>query len=392
MIVQRIVRGVALASLLSAAMLPQALAAQQVQTAHPDDIVITGPYQPQDKDERGLWMQMDEQERLLKTSNFVIRDAALNAYIHEVFCHVAGPRCSEVRVYLVRTPYFNAQTAPNGMMEVWSGLLLRVRNEAQLAAVLGHEYTHYQERHSLALFRNAKSNMAVATIFAALGVGLLGLAMVSAIFKFSRDQEIVADAGSVALMSRAGYDPHEAVKVWEQFRAEADATAAARATKSRKDKNGGLFGTHPPSAERVAALQTLIAAMPAGGKVGRETYTAALAAFWPSLIDDQIKLNDFGATDFLLASLASDGWTPELNYARGELYRSRGRPTDLAAATGFYRDASVAADAPVESWRGLGLSLLRSGSQAEGQAALKTYLVRKPDAADKDMIAMLAGA
>ena len=55
---------------------------------------------------------------------------------------------------LVRTPYFNASMAPNGMMQVWSGLLLRVDNEAQLAAVLGHEIGHYLARHSVERLRD----------------------------------------------------------------------------------------------------------------------------------------------------------------------------------------------------------------------------------------------
>ena len=372
--------------------------AQQVPATPPvtgPTVVVTGPYQPQDKDERGLWMEMDEAERQLKNSNFVIRDAALNTYIHDVFCRTVGPRCSEIRIYIMRTPYFNATTAPNGMLQIWSGLLLRIRNEAQLSAVLGHEYMHYQNRHSLALFRQAKAKTATATFFAMFGIigGLFAIGELSSIFKFSRDMEGEADAGSLILMANAGYDPREAARIWEQFRAEADATAAARAVKSRKDKNGGMFATHPPSAERVAALTTLAAKMtiPSSAAVRRDEYRAALAPFWASLIDDQIKLNDFGGTEYLIGNLASEGWTPSLNYARGELYRSRGRPEDLTAAVGFYRSASVAPDAPVECWRGLGLSLLRSGAQAEGQAALKAYLTRKPDASDKAMIAMMAG-
>ncbi len=74
-------------------------------------------YTPQDKDERGLWMEVDEQERKLKNSNFVIHDPALNAYVHDVFCRTVGPDFNALRPYIVRTPYFNATTAPNGMIQ-----------------------------------------------------------------------------------------------------------------------------------------------------------------------------------------------------------------------------------------------------------------------------------
>jgi hypothetical protein len=126
-------------------------------------------------------------------------------------------------------------------------------------------------------------------------------------------------------------------------------------------------------------------------QLNRAEYRLALQAQWTSFIDDQIKRNDFGATEFLIGHLANEGWTPELNYARGELYRARGRPEDMTAAAGFYREAVTSDTAPPEAWRGLGLSLLRSGAKEDGQAALKTYLARKPEASDKAMIAMLAG-
>jgi predicted Zn-dependent protease len=181
--------------------------------------------------------------------------------------------------------------------------------------------------------------------------------------------------------------------VWEQLRAEMDATAAARNKKSRKDKDRGMFATHPPTAERMAALKSLAEKARTGGPVDnrRTEYLAALAPFWADFVDDQVKLNDFGATEFLLDNLAKDGWSPSLLYARGELYRSRGRPDDLAKAAEFYRGALAAPGAPAEAHRGLGLALLRSGAQAEGKAALKDYIAKRPDAADRAMMAMLAG-
>ncbi len=375
-------------SIMSAAQLPQSAPPMQAPSAS----AVSG-YQPQDQDERGLWMEMDEEERRVKASNFVIHDPALNAYVHDVFCRTVGPRCAEIRIYLMRTPYFNATTAPNGMMQIWSGMLLRIRNEAQLSAVLGHEFVHYQDRHSLALFRQAKGKTSTAAWLTVFGLGLFALGTLGEIFKFSRDQETAADSGSLDLMARAGYDPREAARIWEQFRAEADATAEARKAKSRKDKDRGMFATHPPSAERVANLTSLAAKMPLRPEwnAKRDSYFNALSSFWPSLIDDQIKLNDFGATEFLIASLASDGWTPSLNYARGELYRARGRPEDMSAAIGFYRSASQSAVAPAECWRGLGLALLRSGASVDGKAALKVYLAKKPEASDKALIAMMAG-
>ena len=351
-------------------------------------------YVPTEKDERGLWMQSEEAERELKQSSFIIRDPALNAYVRSVFCKTVGEaECKDVRVYISRTPYFNAYMAPNGMMVVYSGLFLRARDEAQLASILGHEYTHYRARHSIKGFRDLKKQLGTAVWLAPIGGSLLVTSFIGAYFEHSRDMEAEADAGSIPMLVKAGYDPKAASAVWEQLRAEMDATAAARGKKSRKDKDRGIFASHPPTAE----LMTVLAKLAADANVTaatdnqRAAYRAALAPFWADFVEDQIKLNDFGATEFLLGFLAKEGWSADLLYARGELYRSRGRPEDLTQAADFYRKAVAEPNAPIEAWRGLGLALLRSGAHDEGKAALKNYLGKRPDASDKAMIAMLAG-
>ena len=381
-------RRVALAAMLAAAF-AQPVAAQTVPPS-------TADYQPQGVDERGLWMEMAEAERVLKTSDFVIRDPALNAYVRGVLCRTVGAeRCRAARIYIVRTPYFNANMAPNGMMQVWSGLLLRTRNEAQLAAVLGHEFAHFEQRHSLKNFRDARAKTdAMAWLgFLPYGVGLIAQAgMMGGFFANSREMEREADVIGLGWLSGAGYAPGEAPHIWSQLRDEQDATAAERGRKSKKDKNGGFFATHPNTADRVAYLTTQAAAVPAGTRfTGAAEYRAALSTWWPQFVDDQIKLNDFGATEFLLTKLAADGWTPDLLYARGELYRSRGAAGDMARAAGFYAEAIAGGSTVPEARRGLGLALLKTGDDERGRAALAEYLKAKPDAGDRAMMAMLAG-
>jgi len=352
------------------------------------------PYQPTDRDERGLWMLVDEAERDLKNSPAVIDDPELNAYVRSVLCRTVGEaKCAHVRLYLMRTAYFNASMAPNGMMQVWSGLLLRTRNEAQLAAVLGHEYTHFEKRHSIQLFRNAKSKSAASAWLAFTVIGLIAsFGMMASLFRFSREMERDADAGGVQLMAAAGYDTREAAVIWERLRAEMDATAEAREKKSRKDKNGGLFATHPPTAERVEYLTEQAELQPGvPGETGAFRYDAVMQAFWPQFVDDQLKLNDFGASEYLLESIAQDGWAPWMSFARGELYRRRAGEGDLEKAVTFYTDAVAAGGELPEIWRGRGLALLKMGQPEAGKADLSEYLKRAPEASDKAMIAMLAG-
>lgn len=352
-----------------------------------------GAYQPQDADERGLWMQMDEAERDLKTSQSLVLDPALNAYVKGVLCRAVGAEnCGAARIYIVRTAQFNASMAPNGMMQVWTGLLLRMRDEAQLAAVLGHEFGHYAGRHSLALFRDIRKKTDAAAWLSFIPyVGLIAsVGVLGSIFQFSREMERAADMKSLEYLHQGGYPKIAAAQIWGQLREEADATAAARNRKSRKDKNGGFFASHPGSAERLAYL-TQAAQGDSGGDRGEDRWRAAMRSWWPELVDDQIKLNDFGATELLINELARPGWTPELYYARGELLRARGKDGDFAAAAAAYQSAIAAGTDLPEAYRGLGLALMRSGAATDGRAALKEYLRLRPQAGDRQMMAMMAG-
>ncbi|WP_253201286.1 tetratricopeptide repeat protein [Sphingomonas quercus] len=101
-------------------------------------------------------------------------------------------------------------------------------------------------------------------------------------------------------------------------------------------------------------------------------------------------MNDFGGSDFILGALADErGWTGELLFARGELYRARGNPRDLQMASIWYRDAKAAGYAAPELDRGLGLALLRNGRTEDAREALAAYLAARPDASDARMIQAL---
>ena len=362
-------------------------------------------YQPQDKLEQGLWFEMDEQERLLRQSKFLVTDPALNAYVRGVMCRTVGEaRCAATRLYIVRTPYFNASMAPNGTTIVYTGLFLRMRDEAQLAAVLGHEYTHFEQRHTLRLFKDIRAKTDALSWMSFIPIPYLGMlsqiALIGGIYSFSRDMEREADTGSLGELVRAGYDPREAAAIWEQLGAENDATAKVRGHKSRKDKNGGMFATHPKSTERMQSLRDKAAALAAQSKNSAEPgatraaeYRAALNDWWPKLIDDQIKLQDFGGTEYLLNTLAGSdpaGWTPELLYAKAELHRSRGAAGDFELAVTAYEAAITSGATLPETWRGLGLARLRLGQAEAGRAALRDYLAKRPNAEDALILASMA--
>ena len=166
---------------------------------------------------------------------------------------------------------------------------------------------------------------------------------------------------------------------------------SGRKRKPRQRYSAGFFDTHPTDLNRAIYLKdAAIRTGDVAGDAADEGHRNAIRKILPDLLAAQVKLNDFGGTEYLLGQLAStNGWTGELLYARGELYRTRGNPRDLASAAQFYDQAIKAGYASPEAKRGLGLSLLRNGQITEGKAALTEYLRTKPDASDAKAISAL---
>lgn len=365
--------------------------------------LIPPDYEPKDQDERGLWQQCDRFEQTLAASDLLIKDPALQAYLLKVAQGLLGDHRMDVRVYGVNDASFNASMFPNGMMIVHSGLLARTRNEAQLAAVLGHECGHYLRSHSIRNWRDLRTKSAVAAF---IGVGLaathwvnlanaIGPGLLLSVVRFSREMESEADSYGIKLLRESGYAPMAAAQVWSQLIEERKASAEAR-NKKYKDNAASAFSTHPPSSERMFALKA--AAMEMEGRVaglGQETraeeYRAAIAPLRQSLLEEQVKLNDSGASLYLVNSLAVDGWDGVLRYSEGEAYRLRNDDGDAERASQAYAAAVSFENAPPEAYRAHGYALLKSGNKDGARAALERYLELEPAAADAAMVRFTIG-
>lgn len=345
-------------------------------------------------DEGGLWAIMDREEERLRRSAFVMRDKALNEYVGAIACRLAGDHCPDVRVYLVRTPHFNASMAPNGMMQVWSGLLLRAGNEAQLAAVLGHEIGHYYARHSLQQLRDVKKRAAwaeFAGIFLARAragdlANYTQLGILASLFAYTRDQEREADSIGIDLMARARYAPGEAATVWSQLLAE---IMGDKISKQQYEGDSILFRTHPPIEEREEALAKAAKALarPDAIQLGTEAYRGALAGHRRLFLEDEVRRRRYGETLVLLERLQkSPGGDGEVEFYRGEVYRLRNGKGDLELALKTYREAERMANAPAELYRSEGLVLRQLRQEESSRAAFRRYLELKPAAEDADLV------
>ncbi len=334
-------------------------------------------------DEGGLWAIMDHEETKLRRSAFELHDPALQGYVTDIVCRLAGEHCPDVRVHLVRTPLFNASMAPNGMMQVWSGLMLRVDNEAQLAAVLGHEIGHYLQRHGLERLRDAKSRTGAGAVMTALfgGIGLLGeMALIAGAYGYSRDQEREADQIGALLMRKAGYDVSEAAKVWENLLLELKARGEDAV------KASPLFASHPPAEEREELLARLAAQTP-GGDVNAGPWREHIRPHLHEWLDEEIKRGQHEESLALLTRMiARSPSEPEFLFARGEAHRLKRKEKDLDEALSDYQAAAALPNPPAETYRGLGMIYRLRERAAEAKASFERYLELEPGAPDALMI------
>jgi predicted Zn-dependent protease len=363
---------------------------------------LIGPgYRPVDADELGMWQQMIRVEEEIAGSNLLVQDAALNAYLRDLIGKVGGPATRDLRIYLARIPEFNAMMFPTGMAVVFTGLLLRMRDEAQLAGVLAHEASHFLLKHQIRQWRDMRRKTDVLSFASMLG-GVVGgaagyytgnidqlaqLGTILTLFRYNRQLESEADALGIKLIAEAGYAPQSMAETWEQLTGEIELSAAVR--RKRPDRGYSIFATHPAPRERMIDLRASAAELAVPGRSydrGRERYLSAIAAIRPTLLDDQVKLNDAGASQYVIQTLARDGWNGLLRFYEGESLRLRNTPQYDARAALSYAAAVAYPDAPADAWRWHGISLMKAGRGEESRAALRRYLSLAPSAPDAPFV------
>ncbi|MDY6943244.1 MAG: M48 family metalloprotease [Pseudomonadota bacterium] len=180
----------------------------------------------------------------------------------------------------------NAWAMPGGKIAINRGLMVELENEAELAAVIGHEITHAAARHSAKAMERAmvlQAGVALIAVAASSGEGRyaplwVGGASVAAAFlgqRYSREAELEADYYGMQYMDKVSYDPHAAVTLQETF---------VRLSEGRESNwLQGLFASHPPSQKRVDANTQHAKELKQGGKVEESAYREQIA----QIIKDQ---------------------------------------------------------------------------------------------------------
>jgi predicted Zn-dependent protease len=330
-------------------------------------------------DERRVWSEGAEVAQALARGGVIYEDAATTAYVQSVVDRLFPEFKGHMRVAILKSAQLNAFALPNGSIYINQGLLARFQNEAQLATLLGHEGTHFTNRHGYQNEMSAKDNAA----FGALGgmvVPLLPqLIAVTSMYGFSREMETEADVQGFARLKKAGYDVHEAPRVFEHLIAE---------IKAENIKEPFFFATHPKLADRVENMKKLSAGAPPDGE-GTSTadYTNKMMEV---RVDNLEMMLSMGRAKSALIMLSdperSAELPPQVDYYLGEAYRLRGEEGDIKLAEQAYRKAIEAAPEFAPSYRALGVLRLKANHYADAQTYLDRYLELAPSAPDRKYV------
>ena len=345
-------------------------------------------------DEAGMWYQVDKIEEQVKTAGVRVTDPALVDYVQRVTCKVTGEDCSQIRLYIIDAGVFNASMFPNGMMLVNSGLLVRAENEAQLACVIGHEYGHFKELHSLERWRKAKS-MANMSMFVSLAAGAagagdagsLGAALVSLALQqsFSREHEREADSIGFDTAAAAGYSAGECADVWTNLISEQEASQFKKVRKRGKSNN--IFSSHPVPKERAKTLSDMAKKTPGGQDVGVGTHSAATSKFLDQWLRTELLAKDYDRHIHMFGQLKDRGRNAGMiDYYIGEAYRLRKGEGDRDKAVEYWERAATQAGSPPEVYRSLGEYYRRKKRKDDALKAYREYLTRAPAAEDRELI------
>lgn len=196
-----------------------------------------------------------------------------------------GNARNDYKVALLNSSVNNAFAIPGGYVYVTRQLVGLMNNEAELAAVLGHEVGHVAARHSARRQQTAQQNALLGVLgqvlsgvlFGNSALGQLGQQISSTVpqlatLRYSRSQEIEADQLGINYLNSAGYDPRAMATLLQSLAMQTSLDAQLQGRDARMPE---WASTHPDPASRVqTALQS--AGANASGVVNRDTFLSRI--------------------------------------------------------------------------------------------------------------------
>lgn len=210
-----------------------------------------------DADERKLG---EEVSAKLREEFGVYQDKDVTKYVSlvgKVLAQNSARPYLDWQFIVLDTDGVNAFASPGGIVHVTRGLLGLVKNESELAGVLGHEVTHVTAKHTVRAIEKSKViSMGTEQVGNSSSLGQAVLSqLANAAYKniisnaFDRDDEMEADRVGIGLANKAGYSPHGLSDVLKRL----------QERNKDQDQPNGLFASHPLIKDRIANISSAIA-------------------------------------------------------------------------------------------------------------------------------------
>jgi predicted Zn-dependent protease len=268
----------------------------------------------------------------------VVQDAAVHRYVTlvgEAVAQATGEKETWTFVVL-DTDAVNAFAAPGGFIHITRGALALIRDEAELAGVLGHEIIHVTEKHTIRAIQKNKSIQMGADETLSGNAELLNRLVENVYLDivekgFGRGEDLESDEKALEAVNKVGYAPQGLSRFL---------TRLQERNKASKEKRG-LFASHPEMQERLSKLAREITKE-------RLTATATVAARYSKTITyTPVALTEIAVVEAGTAGLAGEGEKPaeSKEAAKKEEPKSRGFGIGRLLPTGGNEKASAQASA-----------------------------------------------
>ncbi|MDV7337988.1 M48 family metalloprotease [Terasakiella sp. A23] len=219
-------------------------------------------------EEQELQVGKEEHPKILAQFGGAYDHAAMSQYVDDL-----GQRLAKVSELpdlkwtftVLDDPIINAFALPGGYIYISRGLIGLAENEAELAAVLGHEIGHVTARHSAQRYSQSVLTGVGATILGIVVGGpagdLANFAGQAYVAGYSRSHEMEADMLGMRYMTKLGYDPNASASFFKKLAEHTEVSALMRGQKGQQ-QHYSIFASHPDTQSRIIKSEEIAQAYP----------------------------------------------------------------------------------------------------------------------------------
>jgi tetratricopeptide (TPR) repeat protein len=361
-------------------------------------------------DTAGQYKDMFERRSLLYTGADVVD------LVRSIGARLAPPPTDDYihyEFFVLRDPSPNAFALPNGQIYIHTGMLARLRDSSQLAAVLAHEINHVAGHHTILSYRITAKRLAIL-------VAGGGLASLLGQLRYSRQLEQESDDRAPYLMRNTDYDPHAMTEVLEILNQDFEGLDPRFAS---------VWMTHPDPEARIESSRANVAGLPTKER-DPEAYDRIIYPLRVLTVRDYIQ-DDYPYTAIAVAESMLERYPSDMDFrmALGDAQRELGpRPpalpedftkrdarrnlrdrirntreqraeklletpdgvanlaANLAQAKATYEGILEVDPDYVAAYRGIGDVDEANGNDRDAARAYLTYVQRAPDAPDRSVV------